>query len=58
MLLAGVGWGNMPKHLVVDDIRSGRLKVIRPFEFQNQNVELTMEAVVLQSARLARRPNG
>jgi DNA-binding transcriptional LysR family regulator len=45
MLLAGLGWGNMPKHLVADDIRSGRLKVIRPFEFHNQNAELAMGAV-------------
>jgi DNA-binding transcriptional LysR family regulator len=52
MLLAGLGWGNMPKHLVVDDIRSGRLKVIRPFEFQNQNVELTMGAVCLAERSL------
>jgi DNA-binding transcriptional LysR family regulator len=30
MLLAGLGWGNMPSHLVQDDIARGRLKVIRP----------------------------
>jgi DNA-binding transcriptional LysR family regulator len=53
MLLAGLGWGSMPKHLVADDIRSGRLKVIRPFEFQNQNAELAMGAVYL-----AERPLG
>jgi DNA-binding transcriptional LysR family regulator len=53
MLLAGLGWGSMPKHLVADDIRSGRLKVIRPFEFQNQNAELAFGAVYL-----AERPLG
>jgi DNA-binding transcriptional LysR family regulator len=47
MLLAGLGWGRMPRHLVADDIRSGRLKVIRPFEFQNQNIELAMGVVYL-----------
>jgi DNA-binding transcriptional LysR family regulator len=53
MLLAGLGWGSMPKHLVADDIRSGRLKVIRPFEFKDQNTELAMGAVYL-----AQRPLG
>ena len=52
MLLAGLGWGNMPKHLVADDIRSGRLKVIHPSEFQNQNTELTMGAVHLAERSL------
>jgi DNA-binding transcriptional LysR family regulator len=33
MLLAGLGWGNMPSHLVQDDLAQGRLKVIRPTEF-------------------------
>jgi DNA-binding transcriptional LysR family regulator len=53
MLLAGLGWGSMPKHLVADDIQSGRLKVIRPLEFQDQNAELAMGAVYL-----AERPLG
>ncbi len=25
MLLAGLGWGSMPSHMVVDDLRAGRL---------------------------------
>jgi DNA-binding transcriptional LysR family regulator len=29
LLLAGLGWGNMPDHLVADDLRSGRLKQLR-----------------------------
>ena len=30
MLLAGLGWGNMPAHLVEDEIKDGRLTVIQP----------------------------
>ena len=30
MLLAGLGWGNMPKHMVEDEIKDGKLKVIQP----------------------------
>ncbi|HTZ69241.1 MAG TPA: LysR family transcriptional regulator [Acetobacteraceae bacterium] len=29
LLLAGFGWGNMPEHLVEDDIAAGRLKRLR-----------------------------
>jgi len=32
MLLAGLGWGNMPAHVVEQDIREGRLQVIHPAE--------------------------
>lgn len=42
MLLAGLGWGNMPSHLVADDIANGRLKVIRPRAFDRKNAQLTM----------------
>ena len=30
MLLAGLGWGNMPAHMVEDEIKDGRLTVIQP----------------------------
>lgn len=30
MLLAGLGWGNLPEHLVREDLRRKRLVVIRP----------------------------
>ena len=30
MLLAGLGWGNMPAHLVEDEIKDGKLTVIQP----------------------------
>jgi DNA-binding transcriptional LysR family regulator len=42
MLLAGLGWGNMPAHLVADDIANGRLKAIRPGEFDARAAQLTM----------------
>ena len=33
MLLAGLGWGNMPAHMVEDEIKDGRLTVIQPAGF-------------------------
>lgn len=30
MLRAGLGWGNLPEHVARDDVRAGRLVVIRP----------------------------
>jgi DNA-binding transcriptional LysR family regulator len=35
MLLAGLGWGNMPAHLVEDEIKDGRLAVIQPAGFDS-----------------------
>lgn len=32
MLLAGLGWGNMPAYMVEDEIKDGRLTVIQPAE--------------------------
>jgi DNA-binding transcriptional LysR family regulator len=42
MLLAGLGWGNMPAHLVEDDIARGRLKMIRPIAFDARGTQLVM----------------
>lgn len=42
MLLAGLGWGNMPAHLVAEDIARGRLKIIRPAEFDERVARLVM----------------
>src|SRR5216683_7473732 len=42
MLLAGLGWGNMPAHLVEADIAQGRLKVIRPVGFDARTAQLVM----------------
>src|ERR1700761_7410167 len=35
MLLAGLGWGNMPAHMVEDEIKDGRLRVIQPAGFDS-----------------------
>jgi hypothetical protein len=35
MLLAGLGWGNMPAHLVEDEIKDGRLAVIQTAGFDS-----------------------
>jgi DNA-binding transcriptional LysR family regulator len=29
LLIAGLGWGYMPEHLVADDIKSDRLRILR-----------------------------
>lgn len=52
MLLAGLGWGSMPTHLVEDDVRLGRLKVIRPAGFDDRTAQLVMGAVHLASRPL------
>jgi DNA-binding transcriptional LysR family regulator len=52
MLLAGLGWGNMPSHLVQNDIAQGRLKVIRPVEFDSRGAELMMCGAYLADHRL------
>ena len=44
MLLAGLGWGNMPSHMVADDVARGRLKVIHPVEFDPRGASVTMGA--------------
>jgi DNA-binding transcriptional LysR family regulator len=52
MLLAGLGWGNMPAHLVMDDIAQGRLKIIRPGEFDARTAQLVMCGAYLADHRL------
>jgi DNA-binding transcriptional LysR family regulator len=52
MLLAGLGWGNMPSHLVQDDIKQGQLKVIRPVEFDPRVAQLVMCGAFLADHRL------
>jgi len=42
MLLAGLGWGSMPAHLVEDDIARGRLKILRLVEFDVRIAKLAM----------------
>lgn len=52
MLLAGLGWGNMPAHLVEEDITRGRLKVIQPVEFDPRVARLVMGGAYLADRRL------
>jgi DNA-binding transcriptional LysR family regulator len=52
MLLAGLGWGNMPAHLVEADIAEGRLKIIRPIEFDARTAQLVMCGAYLADRRL------
>jgi DNA-binding transcriptional LysR family regulator len=52
MLLAGLGWGNMPAHLVEADIAQGRLKIIRPIEFDARTAQLVMCGAYLADHRL------
>ena len=52
MLLAGLGWGNMPFHLVQNDIAQGRLKAIRPVEFNSRVAQLVMCGAYLADHRL------
>jgi DNA-binding transcriptional LysR family regulator len=53
MLLAGLGWGKMPAHLIKEDIVHGQLKVIQPVEF-----DARASNVVMSGAYLAGRPLG
>jgi DNA-binding transcriptional LysR family regulator len=52
MLLAGLGWGNMPAHMVEADIAQGRLKIIRPVEFDARTSQLAMCGTALADHRL------
>jgi DNA-binding transcriptional LysR family regulator len=52
MLLAGLGWGTMPAHLVEADIAQGRLKVIRLIEFDARTAQLVMCGAYLADHRL------
>jgi DNA-binding transcriptional LysR family regulator len=52
MLLAGLGWGNMPSHVVQNDIAQGRLKAIRPTKFDSRVAQLVMCGAYLADHRL------
>ncbi|MHA6684751.1 LysR family transcriptional regulator [Mesorhizobium sp. A556] len=52
MLLAGLGWGNMPAHLVETDIAQGRLRIIQPAEFDPRTNQIAMCATYLADHRL------
>ena len=52
MLLAGLGWGNMPSHQVQNDLEQGRLKTIRPMKFDSRAAQLPMCGAYLADHRL------
>jgi len=52
MLLAGLGWGNMPAHMVEDDIARGRLKRIQPAEFDAGLAQTVMGGACLADRSL------
>jgi len=52
MLLAGLGWGKMPVHLVEEDIKHGRLKVIQPVGFDARSSTVVMSGAYLASRQL------
>ncbi len=52
MLLAGLGWGNMPLHMVEDDIARGRLRVIQPEGFDARLARFGMSCGYLTEHRL------
>jgi DNA-binding transcriptional LysR family regulator len=45
MLKAGLGWGNLPEHLVRDDIAAGRLIAIQPASWGQTENSLHLSAV-------------
>ncbi len=45
MLCAGLGWGNMPEHLVRDDLRSAKLVEIRPAAWGADEHRLSLSAI-------------
>ena len=52
MLLAGLGWGNMPSHQVQNDLEQGRLKAIRLRKFDSRAAQLPMCGAYLADHRL------
>jgi DNA-binding transcriptional LysR family regulator len=52
MLLAGLGWGNMPAHLVQEDIARKRLKVIHPVDFDARTAQFVMGGAYLADRQL------
>jgi DNA-binding transcriptional LysR family regulator len=45
MLLAGLGWGNLPEHVVRDDLRARRLVAIRPDAWGEDEHKLYLSAI-------------
>jgi DNA-binding transcriptional LysR family regulator len=52
LLCAGLGWGNLPDHLVVEDLRERRLVVIRPLDWAEDEHTLHLSAVYRRDSAL------
>ena len=45
LLLGGLGWGNMPEHMVRDDLRGGRLVKLRLLAWSEEEHRLSLSLV-------------
>lgn len=45
MLTAGLGWGNLPEHLIVDDLKNGRLVTIQPVAWGEDEHRLYLSVI-------------
>ncbi len=45
LLLAGLGWGNLPEHLVHEDLRKRRLIRLRPAGWADDEYALNLSAI-------------
>lgn len=52
MLLAGLGWGNMPAHMIADDVARGRLTKIQPAEWHAETARVVMSGTYLADRTL------
>lgn len=52
MLLAGLGWGNMPAHMVEDELLTGALKIIHPRGFDTLTARIVLGAAIVSESSL------
>ena len=52
MLLAGLGWGSMPRHMVEDELADGRLKRIEPEGFDDFTTRLMLGVAYVSESGL------
>ncbi len=51
LLRAGLGWGNLPEHLIRDELERGELVLIRPAAWGAEPELLTLSAIFREGAR-------
>jgi DNA-binding transcriptional LysR family regulator len=52
MLRAGLGWGNLPEHLVREDLRAKKLMAIRPAGWDEQESKLALYGIYRSDATI------